>query len=167
MHIICVILLFTSRFSCMNGGGSSINFSSICKILTVPVYFFMIFRVEVTLRKYRTAYVSGSENHHFQFGKWKDSSKSGGSTCFFKDKQNGIFWLWLEIYAFGGQVLSILFDLFISFFNNTLVKEPKNPDYILIKDYRQFNFDGSLQSENKLPVRAQEPKYYVFDSNLS
>lgn len=68
MHLVCIILLFGSRISFFKNG-TAFNFSSVMKIMTVPLYFFMIFRVESTIRSLRTAYYinpklkSGNQDH--------------------------------------------------------------------------------------------------------
>jgi hypothetical protein len=120
----------------------------------------------------RTAYYvdpsgNGSKPAKFEFANWKSYKKNGGSTCFYKDKHNSLFWLWIEIYAFGGQILSILFDLVLSYFSPTLVQEPKNPDYIFVKDYRQYNQNGIMMTGNQLPSKADHANFYVFDANMT
>lgn len=147
MHLVCVFLLFGAQLSFVNRSGTAINFSSVLKIITVPYYFFLIFNVEATIRQLRTAYYIGPnlfdpKPGHFKFAQWKSYKKDGGSTCFYKDKHNALFWLWIEIYAFGGQILSILFDLVLSYFSPTLIQEPKHPDYIFVKDYRKYDKNG-------------------------
>lgn len=107
MHLACVILLFFAQVSCVNRAGTAINLSSVLKIITVPLYFFIIFRVEATIRSMRTAYWvdpngSGDKVNKFQFANWLDYKEAGGSTCFYKKKHNSILWLWIEIYAFFG-----------------------------------------------------------------
>jgi hypothetical protein len=172
MHLACVFLLFGSRISFFKNG-TAVNFSSVMKIITVPLYFYMIFRVESTIRTLRTAYyvnpkLNGGKPDHFQFANWRSYKKSGGSTCFFENKHNAVFWLWIELYAFAGQILSVLFDLVLSYFSPTYVTEPKYPDYIFVKDYRKYDNKGQLMmSHNGTPTKSDHPKYYVFDANMT
>lgn len=77
MHLACVLLLFFANVSFVNRAGTAINFSSVMKIITVPYYFYMIFRVEATIRSLRTAYWidpkgNGSKPREFHFARWTD-----------------------------------------------------------------------------------------------
>jgi hypothetical protein len=143
MHICCSVLLFFSLLSCRNASGTAINLSSFLRILSVPIYIAVLFRAEQAIRKYRTVYAgeTSSQLNNFVFASWKDAKKTSGpaSTCFFNENGTGIFWLWIELYAFLGQILSILLDLINSYFSNPVIQEPKNSDYIFVKDYREIN----------------------------
>lgn len=104
MHIICCALLFFSMFSFRNQSGTAINLSSVLRILSVPIYITVLYRAEEAIRKYRTVYAGNTLDDvtSFKFASWKDSTKSGGSTCFFNNNGNALYWLWIELYAFLG-----------------------------------------------------------------
>jgi hypothetical protein len=104
MHVVCSVLLFLSMLSCRNASGTAINFSSVLKIVSVPIYISVLMRAEQSIRKYRTVYVAEKESQikNFEFANWKDGKLNGGSTCFFDRNGTGILWLWIELYAFMG-----------------------------------------------------------------
>ena len=61
MHVVCSVLLFLSMLSCRNASGTAINFSSVLKIVSVPIYISVLMRAEQSIRKYRTVYVAETE----------------------------------------------------------------------------------------------------------
>jgi hypothetical protein len=137
MHAIAAGLLFFSMISFKKASGTTLNFSSVLKIISVLIYITALFFVEQAIRKYRTVYTYSKDPAQFHFAEWKDAKKTGGSTCFFDKEGTAMLWLWIELYAFMGQILSILFDLIEAYFSNTVIQEPKNSDYIFVKDYRK------------------------------
>jgi hypothetical protein len=72
------------------------------------------------------------------------------------------------MYAFAGQVLSMLIDLISSYFRNESEMVAVNQDLIVCKDYRKFDSKGKLDYDsNNLPKKEKHPHFYVFDSNLT
>lgn len=61
-----------------------------------------------------------------------------------------------------------MFDLVLSYFSPTYVQEPKYPDYIFVKDYRQYDNKGQLMmSHQGTPTKADHPNYYILDANMT
>lgn len=59
----------------------------------------------------------------------------------------------------------MLYHLTGAFFENVVLKEPKQPDYILCKDYR--NHSAKTYDEHGLPERLDHPDYYFFDLKMT
>jgi hypothetical protein len=126
-----------------------------------------MFGVEANVRRYSTSYVDKaylSDKSTFKISSWKNS-KTTGSICFVKDKGNAIYWLYIEIFTFIGTILSTVYELIrINFTSGVMIQEPKNPDYILCKDYRDHSKE---LDENGLPVKLSKSRNFVFDLKLT
>jgi hypothetical protein len=59
----------------------------------------------------------------------------------------------------------MLYHLTGVFFENVVLKEPKQPDYILCKDYRKHA--GKEYDEDGLPMRLDHPDLYFFDLKMT
>jgi hypothetical protein len=60
MHIAASVLLLLANISIRRSTGTVLNYSSVLKIITVPIYLAALFRAEQAIRKYRTVYKNNS-----------------------------------------------------------------------------------------------------------
>ena len=69
-----------------------------------------------------------------------------------------------------------MFELISSYCSNTVIQEPKNTDYYVVKDYRKIEIEsgkptlasGPCEDEDYMvPQRLKDPKVFVLDPNLA
>lgn len=60
MHIVASVLLLLANISIRRSTGTVLNYSSVFKIATIPLYLGVLFRAEQAIRKYRTVYKNNS-----------------------------------------------------------------------------------------------------------